>query len=155
MSRRDWLAAKGREILLQTRELVRKLNLDVVYGDTDSLMIDTNSNDFDQVMKLGTKVASSSILSENESETPTKRHRCATDQAGGQQAVQAPGTGRGRRVPAAAAAQEEEVRGGDGVARPRRRHDDAAGDQGPGHRPPRLVATGHPQVSAPPPTSGV
>ena len=49
-------AAKGREILLQTRELVRKLNLDVIYGDTDSLMIDSNSNDFDQVMKLGSKV---------------------------------------------------------------------------------------------------
>lgn len=49
--------AKGREILLQTRELVRKLNLDVIYGDTDSLMIDSNSNDFDQVLKLGQKVS--------------------------------------------------------------------------------------------------
>ena len=48
--------AKGREILLQTRELVRKLNLDVIYGDTDSLMIDSNSNDYDQVLKLGLKV---------------------------------------------------------------------------------------------------
>ena len=27
-----------------------------IYGDTDSLMIDSNSNDFDQVMKLGVKV---------------------------------------------------------------------------------------------------
>lgn len=48
--------AKGREILLQTRDLVRKMNLDVVYGDTDSLMIDSNSNDFELVMKVGLKV---------------------------------------------------------------------------------------------------
>jgi len=32
------------------------MNLDVIYGDTDSLMIDSNSNDFEQVMKLGVKV---------------------------------------------------------------------------------------------------
>lgn len=48
--------AKGREILLQTRDLVRKMNLDVIYGDTDSLMIDSNSVDYDQVMKIGIKV---------------------------------------------------------------------------------------------------
>ena len=48
--------AKGREILLQTRELVRKMNLDVIYGDTDSLMIDSNSVDYDQVMKVGLRV---------------------------------------------------------------------------------------------------
>jgi DNA polymerase elongation subunit (family B) len=48
--------AKGREILLQTRELVRKMNLDVIYGDTDSLMIDSNSVDYDQVMKIGLRV---------------------------------------------------------------------------------------------------
>lgn len=52
------MTAKGREILLQTRELVRKMNLDVIYGDTDSLMVDSNSNDFEQVMKLGLKVMS-------------------------------------------------------------------------------------------------
>jgi len=50
------ITSKGREILLQTRELVRKLNLDVIYGDTDSLMIDSNSNDYDQVLKLGLKI---------------------------------------------------------------------------------------------------
>ena len=50
------MPAKGREILLQTRELVRKMNLDVIYGDTDSLMIDSNSNDYEQVIKLGAKV---------------------------------------------------------------------------------------------------
>lgn len=32
------------------------MNLDVIYGDTDSLMIDSNSVDYDQVMKVGLKV---------------------------------------------------------------------------------------------------
>ena len=32
------------------------MNLDVVYGDTDSLMIDSNSVDYEQVMKVGLKV---------------------------------------------------------------------------------------------------
>ncbi len=32
------------------------MNLDVIYGDTDSLMIDSNSIDFEQVMKVGLKV---------------------------------------------------------------------------------------------------
>ncbi|EFX79893.1 hypothetical protein DAPPUDRAFT_304346 [Daphnia pulex] len=50
------ITSKGREILLQTRDLVRKMNLDVIYGDTDSLMIDSNSVDYDQVMKVGLKI---------------------------------------------------------------------------------------------------
>ncbi|KZS08622.1 DNA polymerase [Daphnia magna] len=50
------ITSKGREILLQTRDLVRKMNLDVIYGDTDSLMIDSNSVDYDQVMKIGIKI---------------------------------------------------------------------------------------------------
>lgn len=52
----NYFVAKGREILLQTRDLVRKMNLDVIYGDTDSLMIDSNSNDYEQVLKIGLKV---------------------------------------------------------------------------------------------------
>lgn len=38
------------------------MNLDVVYGDTDSLMIDSNSNDYDQVMKLGLKVRTGFLI---------------------------------------------------------------------------------------------
>ncbi|KAF2344308.1 DNA-directed DNA polymerase family B multifunctional domain, partial [Trinorchestia longiramus] len=49
---------KGREILLQTRDLVQKLNFDVIYGDTDSIMVNTNSTDYDQVVKLGGKIKS-------------------------------------------------------------------------------------------------
>ena len=32
------------------------MNLDVIYGDTDSIMINTNSTDLEQVYKLGNKV---------------------------------------------------------------------------------------------------
>lgn len=48
---------KGREILLNTKDLVQKLNFEVIYGDTDSIMINTNSADFDEVFKLGHKVS--------------------------------------------------------------------------------------------------
>lgn len=44
---------KGREILLNTKSLVQQLNYEVVYGDTDSIMINTNIIDYDQVIKIG------------------------------------------------------------------------------------------------------
>ncbi|XP_028164527.1 DNA polymerase alpha catalytic subunit [Ostrinia furnacalis] len=44
---------KGREILMDTKDIVQKLNYDVVYGDTDSLMINTNCLDYDSVFKIG------------------------------------------------------------------------------------------------------
>lgn len=44
---------KGREILMDTKEIVQKSNYDVVYGDTDSLMINTNCLDYDYVFKIG------------------------------------------------------------------------------------------------------
>jgi len=47
---------KGREILMKTKDLVETLNLEVIYGDTDSIMINTNSTDFDEVFKIGNKV---------------------------------------------------------------------------------------------------
>lgn len=47
---------KGREILLQTRDLVTKMNLDVIYGDTDSIMINSNCKEYDEVYKMGFKV---------------------------------------------------------------------------------------------------
>ncbi|XP_036377688.1 DNA polymerase alpha catalytic subunit [Megalops cyprinoides] len=49
---------KGREILMHTKDLVQKMNLDVIYGDTDSIMINTNSSNLDEVFKLGNKVKS-------------------------------------------------------------------------------------------------
>ena len=32
------------------------MNLDVIYGDTDSIMINTNCNDIEAVYKVGNKV---------------------------------------------------------------------------------------------------
>ncbi|XP_069007702.1 DNA polymerase alpha catalytic subunit isoform X1 [Embiotoca jacksoni] len=47
---------KGREILMHTKDLVQKMNLEVIYGDTDSIMINTNSRSLEEVFKLGNKV---------------------------------------------------------------------------------------------------
>ncbi|XP_053561243.1 DNA polymerase alpha catalytic subunit [Bombina bombina] len=47
---------QGREILLHTKEMVQKMNLEVIYGDTDSIMINTNCNNLEEVFKLGNKV---------------------------------------------------------------------------------------------------
>ncbi|KAJ8955594.1 hypothetical protein NQ318_001424 [Aromia moschata] len=47
---------KGREILTNTRDLVQKMCYEVVYGDTDSIMINTNIVDYDQVFKIGVKI---------------------------------------------------------------------------------------------------
>lgn len=49
---------KGREILMHTKDMVQRMNLDVIYGDTDSIMINTNSTNLDEVFKLGNKVKS-------------------------------------------------------------------------------------------------
>ncbi|CAG9863485.1 unnamed protein product [Phyllotreta striolata] len=50
------ITQKGREILVNTKDLIEKMCLDVVYGDTDSLMINTNVLDYDQVFKVGVKI---------------------------------------------------------------------------------------------------
>lgn len=47
---------KGREILMNTKAVVEKLGHEVVYGDTDSLMIDTKEIDFDEVMLKGLSI---------------------------------------------------------------------------------------------------
>lgn len=44
---------KGREILMDTRQLAESLGLRVVYGDTDSVMIDTNVNNYEEAIKIG------------------------------------------------------------------------------------------------------
>jgi len=50
---------KGREILMSTKALVESLGYEVIYGDTDSLMIDTKSSDYDHVVERGTEMKSS------------------------------------------------------------------------------------------------
>lgn len=43
---------KGREILTHTRELAESLNLDVVYGDTDSVFVNSGVTDFAEALKI-------------------------------------------------------------------------------------------------------
>ena len=50
------VTSQGRDILLRTKELVEHMNLEVVYGDTDSIMINSNSLDYNDVFKLGAKI---------------------------------------------------------------------------------------------------
>ncbi|CDZ97565.1 dna polymerase alpha catalytic subunit [Phaffia rhodozyma] len=42
---------KGREILTNTKELAESIQLEVVYGDTDSVFVNSNVTDFDEAMK--------------------------------------------------------------------------------------------------------
>ncbi|XP_043480820.1 DNA polymerase alpha catalytic subunit isoform X1 [Leptopilina heterotoma] len=50
------VTAKGREILQSTKRLVEKLNYEVIYGDTDSIMINTNIVDYDEVFSIGKRI---------------------------------------------------------------------------------------------------
>lgn len=47
------VTSKGREILMDTRQLAESLGLTVVYGDTDSVMIDTRCDNFKDAIKIG------------------------------------------------------------------------------------------------------
>lgn len=41
---------------------VTQMNLEVIYGDTDSIMINTNSRSLEEVFKLGNKVCSRDVI---------------------------------------------------------------------------------------------
>ena len=41
---------------MKTKDLAGGLGLDVIYGDTDSIMINTNCEDLQEVRKIGSKV---------------------------------------------------------------------------------------------------
>lgn len=43
---------KGREILTNTRELAESLQLDVVYGDTDSVFVNSNVTELSEALKI-------------------------------------------------------------------------------------------------------
>ncbi|XP_074594679.1 DNA polymerase alpha catalytic subunit [Brevipalpus obovatus] len=47
---------KGREILLKTKDTVEKMCYEVIYGDTDSIMINTRAQKFDEVKSIATKI---------------------------------------------------------------------------------------------------
>ena len=44
---------KGREILRSTKELAESINLQVIYGDTDSVMINTGVDNHADAIKIG------------------------------------------------------------------------------------------------------
>ncbi|ODV79516.1 uncharacterized protein CANTADRAFT_26410 [Suhomyces tanzawaensis NRRL Y-17324] len=44
---------KGREILMDTRQLAESIGLKVLYGDTDSVMIDTGADNYEDAIKVG------------------------------------------------------------------------------------------------------
>ncbi|KAG9509830.1 DNA polymerase alpha catalytic subunit [Fragariocoptes setiger] len=50
------VTAKGRDILGVTKSMVERLGHEVIYGDTDSLMINTQLADYDEVMRRGTTI---------------------------------------------------------------------------------------------------
>ena len=52
----DWDSTFFSSLTFQTKDLVEKMNLEVIYGDTDSIMINSNSTDYVGVMKLGTQI---------------------------------------------------------------------------------------------------
>ncbi|TPP62307.1 DNA polymerase, partial [Fasciola gigantica] len=46
----------GRAVLMNTRDLVENMNLEVIYGDTDSIMVNTNTTDLLAALSIGEKV---------------------------------------------------------------------------------------------------
>jgi DNA polymerase alpha subunit A len=46
------ITSKGREILSHTKELAEKLGLDVIYGDTDSVMIDSHTHSLPEAQAM-------------------------------------------------------------------------------------------------------
>ena len=47
---------KGREILRSTKDLVESTSLQVIYGDTDSVMINTNADSIEEALKVGNEL---------------------------------------------------------------------------------------------------
>ncbi|KAL3104154.1 hypothetical protein niasHS_002181 [Heterodera schachtii] len=50
------VTAKGRELLLHAKSIVENENFSVIYGDTDSIMVNTNSTDFEQAKQIAQKL---------------------------------------------------------------------------------------------------
>ncbi|OUM67505.1 hypothetical protein PIROE2DRAFT_32893, partial [Piromyces sp. E2] len=52
------ITSKGREILQNTKTLAEEKSYDVIYGDTDSIMINTNTDNLEIVKKIGNEIKS-------------------------------------------------------------------------------------------------
>jgi len=51
-----FITAKGRQILYDSKQVVEDLNHQVIYGDTDSLMIRPNTQDLLEAVKVGLSI---------------------------------------------------------------------------------------------------
>ncbi|GMM32796.1 DNA-directed DNA polymerase alpha catalytic subunit [Saccharomycopsis crataegensis] len=49
------VTAKGREILMETRKMAETIDLHTIYGDTDSLMIETGTLDYNEAIEAAAK----------------------------------------------------------------------------------------------------
>lgn len=49
----ELITRKGREALTKAQEIAGKLNMEVIYGDTDSIMINTHTTDYKEVKAMG------------------------------------------------------------------------------------------------------
>lgn len=49
------ITAKGREILMETKKMSESIDLHTIYGDTDSLMIETGSLDYKEALEYASK----------------------------------------------------------------------------------------------------
>ena len=52
------VTSQGRAVLQSTVDIVTKKGYDVIYGDTDSIMINTNTTDIQEVKEIGKMVKS-------------------------------------------------------------------------------------------------
>nr|XP_050870049.1 DNA polymerase alpha catalytic subunit-like isoform X2 [Vespula vulgaris] len=50
------ITSKGREILLNTKHLIENMKYEIIYGDTDSIMIKTNLLEYNEVISIGDKI---------------------------------------------------------------------------------------------------
>lgn len=50
------ITARGRDILLHTQTIIEEMNYRVIYGDTDSVMVDTNSMDYHAAVQIGNDI---------------------------------------------------------------------------------------------------
>jgi DNA polymerase alpha subunit A len=50
------ITSKGREILQNTVDLAEQRSYDVIYGDTDSIMVNTNTDDLSKVKSIGNEI---------------------------------------------------------------------------------------------------
>ena len=50
------ILGKGRHILMETKDAVEKMGFEVIYGDTDSLMINSNTQDITKVHQISNQI---------------------------------------------------------------------------------------------------